>query len=657
MHQKTHRILTVLTIILMLLFTGSLAYAAENTEKIQLTMENVAEWPEIKGEMFFGQTLAEGNITIEGGKVTIDGTAEGEVVAGTFEFVDTTIRPIIDSEDKAQLKFVPADEEVYIGFEALDTQVAIPVSATTPIYTALPVATKVAQVNDKLNTSTLSMDGVFINPYTGEEIADGKWAWLTSGRTKISSPGLFQAVSCFSTIYYVQDIVDVWVGIEGVDDSKMPTFVEQPTFTETIRLNPDKTWGDYTLTGGKAVVYDADNNEIEVEGTFTVADVYKNAPINKLGENSVVIQFTSADESLASSIPFAIKVNVEKKLPTWTSGEKLELTYDYGMSPFNTHGGQIKELDATNLNCYVEGTNQWQYNFSVYDLDKNPLTLTASDILDVGEYEYLVTVSHSAINANWDTTAFLPVKIIIKAGKAAMDKFSYNYTTGEVKGNYNNTYLNGIVDITMGETTIEDVPVTQGRFTANWNPADISVGAAYPVKVVYTKADGDNAEVDNDYETTVKFKANRAIAVGEKGVAIEIGNKSYNPDPNSSWGTHNVYAGDEVTVRARMNDFVYWTIKDADGNKIDLAFIEGDENTSKFVFIMPAGNIQIDYTCQYELDAIQAKEDAIANCKCLCHSDNQFVRFFWRIICIFIDMIEQLTGKEILCECGYSHCA
>ncbi len=378
--------LSLFLAVLMILATMPVAFAAE---PIQLSEANVVEWPTISGNMFYGQTLAEGDITIEGGKVTLDGTAEGAVIDGAFEFVDTSARPVVGGT--AQVKFVPADTEAYT---VIETEVAVTVNQTTAIYGELPTASKAAAVGKRLSTVTLTSQPL-INPYTGEEIPNSKWNW-SKRTTKVESPGLYEVTATYGTLAtnYTTIKAFVWVSIEGVDDTLMPTIKEYPTFKETLSYNPNLTWGELTLEGGKAVIYDADNNEIEVEGTFSVADVYKNVALKKIGEQTIAIQFTSADETIASSIPFSMIITVEKGIPAWTSGETLVLNYDYGATPFGQYGNKIDELDARNLNCYDEQHNPYSgYNFMLYNADNEPLNFGYYYKPDVGTYNYYVKVS------------------------------------------------------------------------------------------------------------------------------------------------------------------------------------------------------------------------------------------------------------------------
>ena len=108
--------------------------------------------------------------------------------------------------------------------------------------------------------------------------------------------------------------------------------------------------------------------------------------------------------------------------------------------------------------------------------------------------------------------------------------------------------------------------------------------------------------------------------------------------------------GAEVNVYT-YSDWVSWKITDKDGKDVSdqLQVFKGDINSREFSFYMPAYDLQIDAVFQHKLD----EQEKIDNCTCLCHSDNQIVQFFWKIIKTVMDLIEQLTGKEILCECGY----
>ncbi len=166
---------------------------------------------------------------------------------------------------------------------------------------------------------------------------------------------------------------------------------------------------------------------------------------------------------------------------------------------------------------------------------------------------------------------------------------------------------------------MKNIPLKSGRFETSYTPADTSKDAETDVKIVYNKADGDNAVVNISYEGTVSYRAERKIEILHPWVTA--GTK-YGGD----YGKKNkLYAG-EIVVISAGSDFVYWENTDKNGNSV-IDKLEHYDNTTPedriFRFYMPEYDLVINAVHQYQLDK-QAKLD---ECDCLCHSDNRFVQF------------------------------
>ncbi len=586
MQKKRNKILrsciSVFLSIIICMLSLPMAYAVEN---IQLTIDNVIEWPRFEGEMFYGQTLAEGSLKLVGGKVTLDGTAEGVVVDGCFEFVDTTIRP--KNGDVAQLKFVPNDTENYTGFEAIESELTVPVSKTTPIYTALPVPAKAAAVKRRLSTVKLTTTEKLINPYTNEIIADSKWNWKKMTQ-QVTAPGLYEVQStcgASENAYYNLITAFVWVSIEGVEDSLFPTIIENPTFTETVRLNPNKTWGDYTLTGGKAVVKDTDGNEIEAKGSFVVNDNYKDVATDKIGSRLVGVDFISADETIASSVPLMISFTVEKALPAWKDGEIPTVLLNVG-NALNTKTTTARLLPFIN----ADG------DFTVIPCNDEGESLEGT-VLPVGTHKLKAKILPKESNTNWDS-ALLDFYYNIVARKATFEDISYNYITGALAGKVNSFDLKGTVDVYVNdELAAKGLSLNKTYFATNWEPADKSQNAVYTLKLIYNAPEGveENAYINEPFETEITYKAKRTITVKHEQITLRVNNTSYSPN--------NTFSGDRVYLDT-VPGFLYWEITDVNGNSVldKLEVIKNSTNDSYFEFKMPEYDIIINAVHEFDLN-------------------------------------------------------
>ena len=280
-------------------------------------------------------------------------------------------------------------------------------------------------------------------------------------------------------------------------------------------------------------------------------------------------------------------------------------------------------------------------NFNLCDAEGNILFDGVK--LDCGTYTYYkLRAASKSTQSNWQP-ALLPITIIVEPAEAEITVV-YNSKTNQLTVSGTSRYLYGTFDIYIdGVLAFDDAPIERyqdtQRFTADRKPADISKNSVHDIKVVYSKADNDNAFIASDYEGTFTFEAERTINETEKSIYFYKGNASYTP------GEDQLFAGEEIRVLADMPDFLYWEITDSKGNEIELEFVTGDINSKEITFVMPEFDINIDYVTQTDLD----RQEAIDNCGCLCHSDNPIVQFFWRIILFFMNPFH----IENVCDCGY----
>ena len=491
-----------------------------------------------------------------------------------------------------------------------------------------PVASPIEQ-GARLRTSTIS-GGAVKHPVTGEPLTDYEWIW-DNGSQRINAAGSFSA-SCISRSLSQALVVEIPVSFVG---SAAETEVSvSPVIAD---FSYGKTWADIEITGGTVVEKGTDT---VVKGTFTHKQTLTN--MVAAGEQTVKVYFTPDDTEKYLSCETTVSFNVAKATPAWKDGVIPTCTIAYG----SEFGGTIDELAQ-----YLAGTGSDE--LYVYLIDENGEIKFDAEF-GSGQYPLQAKVKTKyTTNTNWDCEdVVLDFILNVVPGEVTFKDVHYNYITGVLTGSSSNL-LYGTVDITIGGTEMKNVPLTYGGFEVNYTPADTSKDSEIDLKIVYNAAEGDNAVINAPYESTVTYRAERKIDILHPWVKART---KYGGD----YGERNkLYAGEVVVITAGSG-FVYWEITDKDGNSV-IDKLEHYDNTTPdgdiFRFYMPDYDLVVNAVHQYELDAIKEKEDAINNCDCLCHSDNAFVQFFWKIITTIINLIEQLTGKEILCRCGYEHCS
>lgn len=393
-YKLTSKIVSVIMSILFIALSIPFAFAAEPTV---LTEANIAVWPTFEGEMYYGQKLSEGNLTIQGGTVTTDGTTEGTVIEGYFEFVDLEYRPTA-LNNGASLRFVPKDSENYTGFETLESTKAIyKVLKTTPVLVDPinnpPVATKVSEAGKRLMTTTIS-GGALMNPYTKEVIEDAVWGW-SKKTTKVNESGYFTATS--TPVNYNTISMDIYVGIEG--DTEETTVTVAPTFDGDVFYAPNLTWGDLTLVGGSAVIK---STNTPIDGTFAVVDTMKDKQV-KVGENTIDVRFTPADETLAMASICQVSVTVNKAVPTFKTDDESgipTITMPYGTKLDSSLDAVIKPLVDVDVPVYL----------AYKDMNGEDLSYSGTAPL-VGTHEIEVRVNID--DSNYETFTMLTFKLEI----------------------------------------------------------------------------------------------------------------------------------------------------------------------------------------------------------------------------------------------------
>ena len=618
--MKTKKLLSLLLALVMTLSVVSAFSVVAFADTITLTVDNIAVWPTFEGEMFYGQKLNEGNLQIVGGVVTLDGTADGTVVAGHFEFTDPEYCPTQITGNYASITFIPDDTTSYVGFSVSENENAVyAISKATPVLQDPendPIVATPVVAGKRVMTSTLS-GGALVNPYTKEVIAGTKWAWAASSRTKVvNESAYYQAGTSLGTQkdYYNTITMYVYVRVTGdTDEEKMLTTVaEEPTITTTEFMVGD-AWSSVAFTGGKVV----DLNGIEVEGEFAIANT---GTMQTAGNVNCQFVFTPSNDYY-STVSFAIPIVVDACPISFGpdhKGTSIDDPYIFEVAPFADMGEVRDILKSYHLN--------WPGTGSVQIEDYNGKA-------EHGRiYEYQV---HNHNNSNYTGNiayvklVFATTEITPSIVRAGSNKFKVDCAGHSVPGTFT-VYCNGeeIATVSRQDGYVFDCEVYTDE------------GGTFNIVAKYNPTENDYF-VCNDAEVTYIVPAMHSVTNARSsdnsiyGISMKVlGSSSFT-----------ARAGQTVELRATLDSFVCWTFKDADGNEVTLDGV--DLNAKQNTFIMPDYDLFVSYKIQEDID----REEAIANCDHFCHSDNEIVQIFWNIIRFFM----RLFGTEQYCECGAAH--
>lgn len=618
--QRNKFVSTISAILLscvIMMLTVSFAFAAEITA---LTEANIAVWPTFEGEMFYGQKLNEGNLQIVGGVVTLDGTADGTVVAGHFEFTDPEYRPTQITENYASITFIPDDTDSYAGFTVSENENAVyAISKATPVLQDPindPIVATQVVAGKRVMTSTLS-GGALVNPYTNEVIAGTKWAWAASSRTKVvNESAYYQAGTSLGTQkdYYNTITMYVYVRVTGdtAEEKMLTTVAEEPTITTTEFMVGD-AWSSVAFTGGKVV----DLNGIEVEGEFAIAHT---GTMKSAGNVNCQFVFTPSNDYYAA-VSFDIKIVVEPFPISFGSDKKgisIDDPYIFEVAP-GTDMGEIRdELKINHLNWPGTGVVVIE---NEYGRAENGRTYKYQ-VLNHNNSNY--TGNEAYVKLVFATTEITPTIVSASGGGFKVDCAGHS-----VPGTFT-VYCNGeeIATVSRKESYVFQCEV----FTDE--------GGTFNIVAKYNPTENDYF-VCNDAEVTYVVPAMHSVTNARSadnstyGISMKVlGSSSFT-----------ARAGQTVELRATLDSFVCWTFKDADGKEVTLEGV--DLNAKQNTFIMPDYDLFVSYKIQEDID----REEAIANCDHLCHSDNELIQLFWNIICMFF----RLLNVQQYCDCGELH--
>lgn len=602
-YKKKHS-MRFLSIILSLCLLGGVLSAVANAAEISvLTSENVAVWPVADKEIYYGQK-AKDEITLVGGLVTSDGTENGEVIAGSWEFTDADDYLPAAGNRNANIRFVPSNSDLYSGFEIKNTTlVKYKVNKPLPVLVDEnnpPVATEV-EAGAKLSTSILS-GGQVKNPYNAEEpkALAGFWRW-TKTTTVVNESGYYQArmvLANYEILY-----MDVWVQVA----SEIPetSIVEYPTVPE-LTYNPNVTWADIELTGGKAVIKET---ETEVEGTFAIKENRLTAiPNPNFTELEIVFTPANAEEALPYEFTIPVTVN---PLPISFKGNDGNFIVD-GFEVEVEPGTLMRDVQSY-LMAYLNYPPQ-----SVIGVeDKNSYAENGRT--------YKLTVQHD--NSNYVgtevsfTVKFKEVEFTPTIAFAGYNRYKIDCGAYSPAGTFTVT-LNGEVIAEVKEGVGFDC-VTE-----------TDEGGTFEIVAKYNPTENDYFVIsDATRTTTVAPKRELTVASGMDFTVN--GNKTYNA----------IRTGDVIKLTYNMPEFAYFVIKDGNGKEVTLEGV--DVTTKEITFTMPDHDLKISVKTPAQIE----REEAVANCDHLCHSDNPVIQIIWKLLHILF----RLFNVQQYCDCGITH--
>ncbi len=609
------RIFSIVMVTILFALLASVAYADTT---IALTSSNISEWPTVSyidGEaMFFGQKISDA-VVLTGGTVVYD----GNVVEGHFEFLDPDLIPTLTGTQRADITFIPADETAYSGFEAKRCRnVTWKVSVCTPSFVDEvndPLVATEVEPGALLSTSILS-GGAMMNPYNPDEtkIKSGTWNWAPSVNapysTIVNESGYYTAsfvVNSYETVY-VQVYVKVASAIPETSIAEYPVIPE-------LLYDPNVTWADIELTGGKAVVK---GTETEVAGKFAIKDTRLSVTPNTYF-TEIEIVFTPDDPEVALPYEFRIPVTVNPCPISFGSDKKgisIDDPYIFEVAPFADMGEVRDILKNYHLN--------WPGSTGVQIEDYNG-TAEHGRIYEYYVREY--SNSNYTGNIAYVKLVFATTEITPSIVRAGSNKFKVDCAGHSVPGTFT-IYHN---DVEIATVSRKDGYVFDCEVYTD-------EGGTSHIKAVYNPVENDYY-VCNDAETTITVAPMHTIT-NAKGTSSHPINIKVNGSGDDSGRT-----GSTVEMRATLDSFVCWIIKDADGKEVTLDGV--DVNSKSITFLMPDYDLVVTYKTQADLD----REEAIANCDHLCHSDNEFIQLFWNILNMFF----RLLNVQQYCDCGELH--
>ncbi len=564
--MKTKKLLSLLLALMMMLSVVPFYASAAET----LKAANVTQWPTLSYKnsdnvIHFGQTLKEA-LVINDDEIVLD--ANGNQVAGHFEFMKPELISTPKVGTKANIKFVPDDTTTYSGFNKPFSSLLYDVVATTPVFVDEindPVVATEVEVGATLSTAILS-GGAMTNPYNANEpnILAREWEWSNKNdpsTTVVNESGYYEAVFC--PVGYERMTKQVYVKVKG--NAVATTITEVPTVAD---MTYGETINDSVLVGGKVTTKETGE---EVAGTFTLDYTYDTAM--NVGTYNLPITFKPDD--------------TENYLPC------------AGTAVLTVNPAPIKFVDENGAECVPEITVPYGTTFStgdhiclplrqylnipgdipgyVYVLDDEGNKLDGKTVAPAGTKEYKVKATSD--NKNFIESE-LTCKITVEPATVEMKlvpvpmegdrnpnerlfKITNKDTSAAVPGGTFAVYADGeLIASSM-----------KANRAFSWLPA---MSKDYEFKVVYTPTENDPVNVE-EFTETKQIKLSWVVATvncRSSKVREQCGNTV------------------EISANASAENFAGWKITDANGKEVTLDGVDNSKTT--ITITMPDYSITVE---------------------------------------------------------------
>ena len=619
--MKTKKLLSILLALMMIL---SVVPFYASAEAVALTTDNVVVWPTTSGEIFFGQKLSDGiTLNSENALVTSDGTENGTVIPGKWEFIDTEFVPTAWSKtSKANVKFTPENTDEYIGFEVTKSaNVTYVVNKTTPVFVDEindPIVATDVEQGAKLSTSTLS-GGQMKNPYTNE-IINKAWKW-SSGSTIVNSTGEYKASFGGGSSY---NKVEAMIMVKVIGTMKETEIVTAPEAV-TVEYSASAKNSDLPLVGGKAVIKGTDT---EVAGKFSFKA--PDGAVGTVGEKAKTIIFTPNDTENYIASEGKMSVTVTKGSYKLVNENGEEVTVPEFTMPYGTTLGKVPIQSLIKDRSLLTGADVANVYFPGHEKD---------EIIPVGTNTYNACIYPN--HEDYSSYKRTDLQFVITIEPVVITTTAYWSLSDKIGGKVSHE-AKGTFDVFVdGELVGDDIKA--GGANNEWS-VDYPIPATgdYTLKVVYNPTQNDPYSME-DYETVVNVRMIRKIILPEDSrVTYKV---------NGDERTSIMRLGDTIELSTFGGDlFRGWKIADASGNIVDLGV--ADLMANQITFTMPDHDLYIE--AQYEkevvddgnggLDIDNIFGDLDLDNLTQGDSDNEIINIFNNLIALFKNIIEKITG-------------
>ncbi len=489
-------------------------------EPIPLSESNVVSSPTIEGTIYPTQRIGD-YLTITGGKVTTDGTENGTIITGSWEFIDPDHIPAASGQRGLDIRFVPDNSDLYTSFEM---RIYYTISSfPLEIDGAMPIVDVAS--NTMFNKITMLSSYKFKNGITGEEVNDAYALTWGSPRQRVSQTGYYAVTIRISG--YENLVTYVYVRVDG--DESAPPIAEFPT-VDPITYREGLKASDLTI------------HMETTSGSYALSEPDQEL---KAGNNSVTIVFTPADDS--QNINITISVKVEKGNASFIDENGEPIVPEIPLTLEQCTLGSLRiMLERLKANCgtfkigdiNIEGIElRHQLNSCDFTLENKAEGYTATAKLKSQE------------NNNYTSTVQFKIVIVKKVVTPRITRYintdeliidGLNYT--DKLGGTFKVYADG----ELIKSTENGVTYLTGF---KWRPAK---SGTYKLKAEYTPADDDICVITGN------------VIENEVTVALKWTVKGENVNFASTTAQY----GTNVTVLQRLGDnFNGWEFYDENGKK------------------------------------------------------------------------------------------